>query len=141
MVNKELKKLNRRELVDLIYQMKKNEDEMQERIIALEKALEERRIHLSKAGSIAEAAMQLTDVFSAAQSTADLYLREIAFMKEEAQKECDKMIEDAKKKVEEIMADGKKQHDALAERYQILYNKRQLLRDEIKKLEKHKSNK
>jgi hypothetical protein len=51
------------------------------------------------------------------------------------------MIEEAKKKVEAIMADGKKQYDALSERYRIVYNKRQQLRDEIKKLEKQKSNK
>jgi cell division septum initiation protein DivIVA len=141
MINKELKKLNRRELVDVIYQLKKNEEQLQERIAALEAELEERRIHLSKAGSIADAAAELTDVFAVAQSTADLYLREIASMKEDAQKECDKMIEEAKKKVEAIMADGKKQYDALSERYRIVYNKRQQLRDEIKKLEKQKSNK
>ena len=56
MINKELKKLNRRELVDVIYQLKKNEEQLQELIAALEAELEERRIHLSKAGSIADAA-------------------------------------------------------------------------------------
>lgn len=59
MINKELKKLNRRELVDVIYQLKKNEEQLQERIAALEAELEERRIHLSKAGSIADARRSL----------------------------------------------------------------------------------
>ena len=32
MISKELKRLSRRELVDIIYQLKKNEQEMQEEI-------------------------------------------------------------------------------------------------------------
>lgn len=102
MISKELKKLNRRELVDVIYQLKKNEEQMQERIAALEAELQDRRIHLSAAGSIAEAAIDITGIFSAAQSTADLYLREIAAMKEDAEKECEKMIEEAKKRLKPL---------------------------------------
>lgn len=135
MINKELKKLNRRELVDVIYQLKKNEEQMQEQITALEAELQDRRIHLSTAGSIAEAAMDITGVFSVAQSTADLYLHEISLMKEDAEKECEKMIEEAKKKVETIMVDGKRQYDAFADRYRADYKKWKKLRAEIKKLE------
>ena len=39
MVNKELKKLSRRELVDIIYQMKQNEQEMQEKRAGTKPAL------------------------------------------------------------------------------------------------------
>ena len=139
MISKELKKLNRRELVDVIYQLKKNEEQMQEQIAALEAELQDRRIHLSVAGSIAEAATDITGIFSVAQSTADLYLREISSMKEDAEKECEKMIEDAKKKVATILADGQRQYDALAARYQTDYDKWQQLRAEIKKLEESAS--
>ena len=82
MINKELKRLSRRELVDIIYQLKKNEQAMQEEIESLKTALQDKRIRISSAGSIADAAMSMTDVFSAAQMSADLYLREIAQMKE-----------------------------------------------------------
>ena len=81
MISKELKKLNRRELVDVIYQLKKNEEQMQGQIASLEAELQDRRIHLSVAGSIAEAATDITGIFSVAQSAADLYLLEIAYMK------------------------------------------------------------
>ena len=96
MITKELKKLSRRELVDIIYQMKKNEQQMQEEIAALQQAIEDKRIRLSVAGSIADAAADITQIFSAAQTTADLYLHEIACMKAETEKECQKMLEDAK---------------------------------------------
>lgn len=135
MISKELKKLNRRELVDVIYQLKKNEEQLREQIASLEAELQDRRIHLSVAGSIAEATTDITNIFSVAQSTADLYLREIAAMKEDAQNECDKMIEKAGKKVATIMADGKRQYDVLAARYRTDYKKWQLLCAEMKKLE------
>lgn len=140
MMRKELKKLNRRELVDVIYQLKKNEEQLQEKIASLEAELQDRRIHLSVAGSIAEAAMDITGIFSIAQSTADLYLSAIASMKEDTQRDCTKMIEDAKKKVESIMADGKGQHEALVARYRADYQKWQQLRAEIEKFEEQKSN-
>jgi hypothetical protein len=97
MVSKELRKLNRRELIDIIYQMKKNEQQMQEQIAALQAELEEKRFRLSQAGSIAEAALAVTNVFSAAQEAADVYLRQIASMKEETEIECKKIQEQAQK--------------------------------------------
>ncbi len=135
MIGKELKKLNRRELLDVIYQLKKNEEQMQEQLAALEAALQDRRIHLSVAGSLAEAATDITGIFSAAQSTADLYLREIASMKEDAQRECEKMIEEAKEKAELIIADGNRRYESLVSRYKIDYKKWQQLQDEIQRLE------
>ena len=135
MISKELKRLNRRELVDVIYQLKKNEEQLQEQITALVAELQDRRIHLSVAGSIAEAATDITDIFSVAQSTADLYLNEIASMREDAKRECERMIEEAGKKVETIMADGRRQYEALAARYRTDYKKWQQLRAEIEKME------
>ena len=106
-MEKELKKLNRRELVDIIYQMKKNEQRMQEEITSLEEALDDKRVHISEAGSIADAAVDITQIFSAAQKTADLYLHEISAMKEETEKECAKMLEDARKQAETILAEAR----------------------------------
>lgn len=107
MISKELKRLSRRELVDIIYQLKKNEQEKQEQIAALEEELQEKRIRISVAGSIAEAAVDITNVFSTAQRTADLYLHEIASMKEDTERECAKMLEDARKQAEMILAEAR----------------------------------
>ncbi len=104
----EIKKLSRKELIDIIYQMKQNEQQMQEQIASLQKELQDKRIRISMAGSIAEASMSITNVFSTAQRTADLYLREIACMKEDAEEECAKIIEQANKKAKEILAAAEK---------------------------------
>ena len=138
MISKELKRLNRRELVDIIYQLKKNEQEMQEEIATLKKEIQDRRIRMSTAGSIADAAMSLTDVFSAAQMTADIYLREISQMKEDTENECAKKIEDVKAKVKDIIADGEKKYADLKAHYKKEYTKWQQLKMEITALEEKK---
>ena len=138
MISKELKRLNRRELVDIIYQLKKNEQEMQEEIAALKKEIQDRRIRMSTAGSIADAAMSVTDVFSTAQMTADIYLREISQMKEDTENECAKKIEDVKAKVKEIIADGEKKYADLKAHYKKEYTKWQQLKVEITALEEKK---
>ena len=128
MINKELKHLSRRELVDIIYQLKKNEQDMQEKIDSLKNELQEKRIRISTAGSIADAAMSMTNVFSNAQLAADLYLYEISCMKEDTEKECAKKIEDAEKKVKAILADGEQKFNVLKAAYKSEYAKWQQLR-------------
>ena len=138
MNSKELKRLNRRELVDIIYQLKKNEQEMQEVIEALEKEVQDKRIRISAAGSIADAAMSMTNVFSSAQKTADIYLDEISKLKEDTDKECAKKIKEAEEKVKEIIADGEKKYANLKEYYKKDYKKWKQLQEEIAALEEKK---
>ena len=123
MISRELRKMSRRELVDIIYQMKKREQQMQEEIASLQEALQDKRIRLSAAGSVAEAAVAITDVLSAAQTTADLYLREISIMKEETEKACAKKIEDASRTAVCVLSDGEKRYAELEARYQAEYEK------------------
>ena len=139
MENKDLKKLSRRELVDIIYQLKKNEEKLQAEMASLTQEVLEKRVKMSEAGSIAEATVSLTNIFGVAQQTADIYLKEICTMKHDAKNECEKMIADAKAQVESTYAEGKKKLDVLAGQYQDDYAKWQKLRDEIRSLEKVKN--
>ena len=138
MISKELKRLSRRELVDIIYQLKKNEQERQEEIESLKTELQDKRIRISTAGSIADAAMSVTSVFSTAQMTADIYLREISCMREDADRECAKKIEEAEKRVRDILADGEKKFDILKAAYKREYVKWQQLKSEVETLEERK---
>ena len=135
MISKELKRLSRRELVDIIYQLKKNEQEKQAEIAALEEALQEKRIRVSVAGSIAEAATDITQIFSTAQRTADLYLHEISSMKEDTEHECAAMIENAQKKVDDILSEGEKQLAELNARCKAEYKKYLQLKAVTQRLE------
>ena len=135
MVSKELKKLNRRELVDIIYQLKKNEQDKQEKITALEEELQEKRIRISVAGSIAEAATDISQVFSAAQKAADLYLNEIACMKEDTEEACAQMIEEARKQAKRTLMEHEKQLSNIKALYRMEQKKLQKLRAEVQRLE------
>ena len=128
MVSKELKKLSRRELVDIIYQLKQNEEQMQAELAAAQEALQDKRMRLSMVGSIAEAAVSVSNIFNSAQTAADLYLQEIACMKQDAETECARMINEAKQKSAEIMAECQKQYS----RYRLELEK---LQQEIRQAE------
>jgi cell division septum initiation protein DivIVA len=108
LVEKELRKFSRRELIDVIYQLKKNEEQLQNEIASLQEELNDKRIHISNAGSIADAASSITNLFSAAEETANLYLNEIACIKEEAEKERERIIEEAEKKALNILSEAEK---------------------------------
>ena len=112
MVNKELKKLSRRELIEIIYQMKKNEQQLQEEKAALQAALEDKRIRLEKAGNIADAVASISGLFTAAQSTVELYLQEIACMKADAKQECEQMLAEARQTADRIAAEAAPSADA-----------------------------
>ena len=135
MIRKELKKLRRRELIDIIYQMKKTEESLQEEIASLQEQLQDKRIRLSVAGSISEAAVSITNVFSTAQMTADLYLSEIASMKEDTARECANLLNDANKKAASILAKGEQEYKLLNDRCQDEHKKLLELRAQIQKLE------
>ena len=136
MINdKELKKMGRRELVDIIYQLKKNEQKLQDDIALLQDALQEKRLRFSQVGSVAEAAASITELFSAAQKTADLFLLEISCMKKETEEECAAKIEETKNTVEQLISDSEKHLDDLKQSYQSEYFRLQQLREEIRKLE------
>ena len=135
MFSKELKKLSRRELVEVIYQLKKNDEQRLAQIAELEEALREKRVRISVAGSIAEAAKDITQLFATAQSTADLYLREIACMKEDAQKESAAIVEAAKAQAAEILAQAQQRSGEMNARYEALYEKYQVLSAQLQQLE------
>ena len=77
MTEKELRKLNRYQLLELILIQSEKIDELEKQLENVQKELEEQKINVENAGSIAEAALQLSGVFEAAQRAADLYLKSI----------------------------------------------------------------
>lgn len=78
MNERELKKLSRADLLELLIEQVKENERLTVRLAEKEAQLQERRITLEKAGSIAEAALALNGVFAAAQAAADQYLESLA---------------------------------------------------------------
>ena len=74
MTEKELKKLNRYQLLDLLVLQTQKVEQLQQELDTVRAELEAQNIRLSKLGSIAEASLQISGVFEAAQKAADMYL-------------------------------------------------------------------
>ena len=74
---KKMKKLSRLELVEIIYELMKKQQAQEEEIARLTRELEDKRIIIDKAGSIAKASLELNEVFERAQAAADQYLKEV----------------------------------------------------------------
>ncbi len=74
MKEKSLKRMSRRDLVDLIYEMKKRELELETELREAREQLAQRALILENAGSIAQAALSVNQVFEAAQKAAEDYL-------------------------------------------------------------------
>lgn len=81
MTDKELRRLGRRDLIEIIYEVRKNEAALQVENEALKKQLADKHRRISKAGNLAELSASLNGLFEAAQATADQYLAEIREVK------------------------------------------------------------
>lgn len=76
-MERELKQLARAELVEILYAQQKENEALKAENAKLRALLDERELHISTAGSIAEAALQVNHVYETAQEAADQYLRSI----------------------------------------------------------------
>lgn len=74
---KQLRKLKRSDLFELLVEQAKEIEELQERVNELEGKLQRREINLSEVGSIAEAALAISKVFDEAQAAANVYLNNV----------------------------------------------------------------
>ena len=63
MPDRELRRMRRAELVEIILALKQTEDRLRAENAALSAQLQERQIHIESAGSIAQAALELNKVF------------------------------------------------------------------------------
>ncbi len=89
MTEKELRRLSRVELLEMLLQMSREQDALKEQLADREAALADRHYKLEQAGSIAEVSAQLNGLFETAQKTADDYVqnaRELADRQMEAEK-------------------------------------------------------
>ena len=127
MTEQELKKMNRQELRELLASVSKENEALRARIEQLEVLLEDRTIVKDKAGSIAEAALQLNDVFGSAQKAADQYLSNVCSHEQycltrrtTVEQEADFILAAAEEQAEQLRVRAEKE----AEAYWTMISKR-----------------
>ena len=83
MSEKDLKRLGRAELIDIIIELQKENTVLTNKNKKLTQMLNEKNIILNNAGSIAEASLKLNKVFETAQAAADQYVESVKSMARE----------------------------------------------------------
>ena len=77
MTDKELRRLSRAELLEMLLAQVEENEKLKARLDEAERALEDRRIAIARAGSLAEASLQLNKVFAAADQAARQYVENV----------------------------------------------------------------
>ena len=112
MTDKEFKRLSRSQLIDIIYQLQLKQEELTAENEKLSKALADKRLRVSKAGNIAEAALEIHNVMQTAQDAAAHYLEEIRIMRSETEEKCRLLLEKAQKDADDIIAQAKRSNSS-----------------------------
>ena len=77
MTDRELRKLSRAELLELLLEESRENERLRAQLQEMNEKLADRAIRIERAGSIAEAALQLNGVFQAAEEAAAQYLENV----------------------------------------------------------------
>lgn len=120
MTEKELKKLNRYQLLELIILQTEQITDLEKQLEDTRQLLNNQQIQVSQVGSIAEAALQLSGIFEAAQTAADTYLANITEhvkkadeIEAAAQNAAQQLESDARVKAEQIESEARQAADRL----------------------------
>lgn len=104
MPDRELRRMRRAELVEIILALKQTEDRLRAENAALSAQLQERQIHIEHAGSIAQAALELNKVFEAAQAAADEYVASVRAANKNTDAAANALWAQAEAEAEQILA-------------------------------------
>lgn len=106
MTDKELKRLGRAELLEMLLAQVKENENLKTRLDEMQAQLDSRQIMMNEASSIAEAALQLNGVFQAAERAAAQYLENIRRLSSEEETTFQHIETEARKKAEVIRAEA-----------------------------------
>ncbi len=96
MTEKELRKLKRVDLFELLISQSRENEELKQQLKEVEQKLADKELKATEAGSIAEEALRLNGVFEAAEAAAEQYVANI-------KRQCDVLKEETKAKCEELL--------------------------------------
>lgn len=106
MTDHELRKLSRSELLQMLIQQMKENEELNAQLSSVQAKLQERQIHIDKAGTLAEAALLLNGVFEAAEAASQQYMENIRQLSERQQSICEKLERENREKATRLVADA-----------------------------------
>ena len=140
MTDNELKKKNRKELLELLLVQTQRADRLEAELAEANRKLADRTLAQSEAGSIAEAALRLNGVYESAESAVAQYVENIRQMSEnqrglaermeaEARRKADAIVAEAEQKCAAREAAAERKLDGITEQLQKIYRQKLILDD------------
>ncbi len=106
MTSKELRKLHRAELLQLLLDQVQENEQLKSQVNAMMTQLNQQRITCEKAGSIAEAALALSNIFQDADQAARKYIQEVEELTARQEQELRKKADQARKQADKLVLDA-----------------------------------
>lgn len=106
MTERELRRLSRTDLLELLLAQRRENEQLRCILDQTQAQLADKTIKINKAGSIAEASLQLSGVFTAAQDSCQYYMDNIRLLSERQNEVCQQMERDTKEKCEKMVAEA-----------------------------------
>lgn len=147
MTEKELRGLSRVDLLELLIAETKKNQQLQQQLEEVTAKLESKELVINNAGSIAEASLQLSGIFEAAQAAGDQYLHNIRLLNQRQSELCAEMERKTRQQCDEMLAQAKLASqiywDEISRKLEAYYDEhpglRQQLAAEPKTVKKHEA--
>ena len=107
MTDKELKKLSREQLLEMLLAQTREVNRLQQELDSARQQLQDRTIRIRESGSIAEASLKLTSVFQEAQKAADQYLYNVKTQEEQTAQRCRQMEAETRASCEKMVREAR----------------------------------
>lgn len=108
MTERELRRLSRSDLLELLLSQRKENEKLRCLLDQAEARLADRTIQIDNAGSIAEASLQLSGIFNAAQESCQYYLDNIRQLSERQSIVCQQMEAETKERCDRMVAEAER---------------------------------
>lgn len=106
MTERELRRLSRTDLLELLLVQRRENEQLRCLLDQAQAQLADRTIQINKAGSIAEASLQLSDIFTAAQDSCQSYVDNIKLLSERQNAVCQQMEQETREKCDRMIAEA-----------------------------------
>ncbi|MCI7727226.1 MAG: hypothetical protein MSH58_08875 [Clostridiales bacterium] len=108
MTEKELRRLSRADLLEMLIAQSEELRDVKERLKSAEAILASRVIEINTAGSIAEASLRLNGVFEAAQAACEQYMENIRLLNERSQLVCRQMEKESREQADRLLEETRR---------------------------------
>ena len=113
MTEKEIKKLNRQDLLVLLTEQTARANQLEEKLLDAEARLKERNLVVESCGTMAEASLKLNDVFKAVDDAAAQYLENVKQLCEKQEEQSKQLEAESRQKAEQLEAESRQKAEQL----------------------------